>query len=178
MIDIESAVRASLDATGVPYELLPCDPDFADTANFCARYGYSPEQSVNTIVVVGKSEPRRYVACAVTAATRLDVNGAVRRRLGVRRTSFASAEETREITGMMIGGVTAFGLPADMPLWVDGAVMEPAFVILGGGSRSLKVKVSPTVFERMANAIVVPDLAVRVDGSRSADPETGTSGPG
>ena len=178
MTDIESAVKASLDATGLPYELLPCDPDFADTANFCARYGYTPEQSVNTILVVGKSEPRRYVACAVTAATRLDVNGAVRRRLGVRRTSFASAEETREITGMMIGGVTAFGLPPDVPLWVDSAVMEPEFVILGGGSRSLKVKVRPTVFERMANASVVPELALRVDGSRSADPGTGTSGPG
>jgi prolyl-tRNA editing enzyme YbaK/EbsC (Cys-tRNA(Pro) deacylase) len=178
VIDIEAAVRASLDATGMPYELLPCDPDFADTANFCARYGYTPEQSVNTIVVVGKSEPRRYVACAVTAATRLDVNGAVRRRLGVRRTSFASADETREITGMMIGGVTVFGLPADMPLWVDGAVMEPDFVILGGGSRSLKVKVSPKVFERMANASVVPDLALRADGSRSEDPGAGMPDPG
>jgi prolyl-tRNA editing enzyme YbaK/EbsC (Cys-tRNA(Pro) deacylase) len=178
VIDIESAVKAALDATGVPYELLPCDPAFADTANFCARYGYTPEQSVNTIVVVGKSEPRRYVACAVTAATRLDVNGAVRRRLGVRRTSFASAEETRDVTGMMIGGVTAFGLPAGLSLWVDAAVMEPEFVILGGGSRSLKVKVSPKVFEQMANVTVVPELALRADGSRSEDPGTGRPGPG
>jgi prolyl-tRNA editing enzyme YbaK/EbsC (Cys-tRNA(Pro) deacylase) len=178
VIDIESTVKASLDATGLPYELLPCDPDFADTVNFCARYGYTPEQSVNTIIVVGKSEPRRYVACAVTAATRLDVNGAVRRRLGVRRTSFASADETREMTGMMIGGVTAFGLPPDIPLWVDTAVMEPEFVILGGGSRSLKVKVSPKIFERMANTTIVPELALTADGSRSADPAAGTPGPG
>jgi prolyl-tRNA editing enzyme YbaK/EbsC (Cys-tRNA(Pro) deacylase) len=174
--DIESAVKEALDATGLPYELLPCDPDFADTVNFCARYGYRPEQSVNTIIVVGKSEPRRYVACAVTAATRLDVNGAVRSRLGVRRASFASADETRALTGMMIGGVTAFGLPADVPLWVDGAVMEPELVILGGGSRSLKVKVSPRIFERLANTSVVPELALKVDGSRPADPAVGRPG--
>ena len=111
-MDIEAQVKSALDAAGVPYELLPCDPDFADTAAFCERYGYTPEQSVNTIIVVGKVEPRRYVACAVTAATRLDVNGAVRKRLGVKKASFASADETRELTGMMIGGVTALALAA------------------------------------------------------------------
>jgi prolyl-tRNA editing enzyme YbaK/EbsC (Cys-tRNA(Pro) deacylase) len=158
---IEAAVRAALDATGLPYELIPCDPDFADTAAFCARYGYSPEQSVNTIVIVGKSEPRTYVVCAVTAVCRLDVNGLVRRRLGIRRASFASADETRELTGMMIGGVTPFALPADLPLWVDEEVMRQDSIILGGGSRSLKVKISPRVFERLPNASVVPGLAIR-----------------
>ena len=65
-MDIESQVKAALDATGVPYQLVPCDPDFADTAAFVEKYGYTAEQSVNTIVVVGKSDPRKYVACAVT----------------------------------------------------------------------------------------------------------------
>jgi prolyl-tRNA editing enzyme YbaK/EbsC (Cys-tRNA(Pro) deacylase) len=159
--DIEGAVRAALEATGVPYELVPCDPDFADTAAFCERYGYSPEQSVNTIVVVGKSEPRVYVACAVTAVCRLDVNGLVRRLLGVKRASFASAEETRELTGMMIGGVTAFGLPDGVRLWVDDGVMQQETIILGGGSRSLKVRIGPRVFERLHNVSVVPGLAIR-----------------
>jgi prolyl-tRNA editing enzyme YbaK/EbsC (Cys-tRNA(Pro) deacylase) len=177
-MDIEAAVKAALDATGLPYELLDCDPDFADTAAFCARYGYSPSQSVNTIVVVGKSEPRVYVACAVAADTRLDVNGTVRRRLGVKRASFASADETRALTGMMLGGVTALALPDGMPLWVDAGVMEQPEIILGGGSRSLKVKVTPRVFERLPNASIVPGLVVRPDGSRPEDPAAGTPGPG
>lgn len=157
---IEAAVVAALDESGVPYELMPCDPDFADTAAFCERYGVALEDSANTIIVVGKSDPRVYVACVVLATTKLDVNGAVRRRLGVKRASFASAEETVELTGMMIGGVTPFALPADVPLWVDSRVMDRATVVVGGGSRSLKVRLSPEVFRSMGGSEVVLDLAV------------------
>ncbi|HEY3483784.1 MAG TPA: hypothetical protein VGK49_00310, partial [Ilumatobacteraceae bacterium] len=81
-------------ATGHEFEVVPCDPALADTAAFCAAYGYRPDESANAIVVVGKSEPRVYVTCLVLATTRLDVNGAVRRRLGVKKASFASADET------------------------------------------------------------------------------------
>lgn len=157
--DVEAAVVRALDATGVQYEAMPCDPDFADTAAFCERYGVAPEDTANTIVVVGKSEPRTYVACVVLATNRLDVNGVVKRRLGIRKVSFASAEETRALTGMMIGGVTALALPQDLPLWVDSRVMVRPAVVLGGGSRSLKIRVTPEVFRHLPGTDVVDDLA-------------------
>ncbi|MEY2451298.1 MAG: hypothetical protein QOD92_872 [Acidimicrobiaceae bacterium] len=154
------AVLHALDQLGVEYEAMDCDPDFADTAAFCERYGVAPEDSANTIIVVGKGEPRVYVACVVLATTKLDVNGVVRRRLGVKRASFASADETAELTGMMIGGVTPFALPAGLPLWVDERVMKRPTVVVGGGSRSLKVRVTPAVFTSMSVTAVVPDLAI------------------
>ena len=157
-------MRLALDAVGLPYEALPCDPAFADTAAFCERYGVAPEDSANTIVVAGKGEPRRYAACVVLATTRLDVNGAVRRRLGVRKASFASAEETRDLTGMSIGGVTPLALDESLPVWVDARVMTRETIILGGGSRSLKIRVTPGLFERLAPAEIVPDLAVAAPG--------------
>jgi prolyl-tRNA editing enzyme YbaK/EbsC (Cys-tRNA(Pro) deacylase) len=157
---VESAVRSALDALGVPYEALPCDPAFADTAAFYERYAVAPEDSANTIVVAGKGEPRRYVACVVLATTRLDVNGTVRRRLGVRRASFASAQETGDLTGMSIGGVTPLALDDHLPVWVDERVMGRETIVLGGGSRSLKIRVTPKLFDRMPAAEVVPDLAV------------------
>src|SRR6185312_12757938 len=112
-----------------------------------------------TIIVVGKSDPRVYVACVVLATTRLDVNGAVRRRLGVKRASFASADETKELTGMMIGGVTPFSLPAGLPLWIDEGVLARPNVVVGGGSRSLKVRVEPNALLAVPRAEVVTDLA-------------------
>src|SRR6476646_11851980 len=112
----EEEVRARLDALGAEYEIVPCDPALADTAAFCEAYGYALEDSANTIVIVGKSEPRTYVACVVLASTRLDVNGAVRKKLGVKRASFADAPTTREITGMDIGGVNVVGLTHDFPV--------------------------------------------------------------
>src|SRR3954469_22634793 len=90
----EEDVRARLAELHVEHEIVPCDPALADTAAFCAEYGYELEDSANTIVIVGKSDPRRYVACLVLASTRLDVNGAVRAKLGVRRASFADADTT------------------------------------------------------------------------------------
>jgi prolyl-tRNA editing enzyme YbaK/EbsC (Cys-tRNA(Pro) deacylase) len=160
-------MKSVVDAlAGIEHELIDCDPDFADTAAFCERYGVVPEDSANTIVVVGKSEPRRYVACVVLATTRLDVNGAVRRRLRVKKASFASAEETTALTDMMIGGVTPFALPDDLPLWIDAAVMTRPSVVVGGGSRSLKIRVAPSALAALANADVVDGLAQPTEAPR------------
>ena len=72
-------------ATGETYEIVPCDPDLADTTAFCEAYGYRLDQSANAIIVVGKGEPRIYVCCLVLATTRLDVNGVVRKKSVARR---------------------------------------------------------------------------------------------
>jgi prolyl-tRNA editing enzyme YbaK/EbsC (Cys-tRNA(Pro) deacylase) len=153
------ALAVRLDALGVPYELFPCDPALADTAAFCAAYGFDPDQSANTILVMGKSDPPRYAACVVLATTRLDVNRAVRDKLGTRKASFAPPEVTRELTGMEIGGVTVFGLPDGMPIWVDGRVMQRDRIVLGGGSRSWKVIGPPAILARLPGVEVVDDLA-------------------
>ena len=158
--DIEQRVALELEALGVPYERIEIDPAFADTAEFCERYDFPLESSANTILVASKKEPRRWAACVVRADTRLDVNHRVRALLGVRKLSFARAEQTVERTGMMIGGVTVFALPDDLPIYVDARLIERDWIILGGGSRSLKIKIAPAVFERMPRAEVVEDLAL------------------
>ena len=148
-----------LEALGVPYDLVECNPEFADTALFCERYGYSMEASANAICVVGKSAERPMACCVVLASTRLDVNGVVRRRLGTRKASFADAAETVERTGMLIGGVTPFGLPEDLPVWIDSRVMGCDQVIVGGGSRDCKILCPPSSLAAFPNAEVVENLA-------------------
>ncbi|MHB8575085.1 MAG: YbaK/EbsC family protein [Dehalococcoidia bacterium] len=153
------AVRRQLDGLGVPYEVMDCDPALADTAAFCAAYGVPLEDSANTILVAGKADPPRYAACVVLATTRLDVNRSVRQRLGVRKASFAVPEETRALTGMELGGVTVFGLPADLPLWVDSRVLQRERIVLGGGDRSCKVAAAPAILLALPNVEVLDDLA-------------------
>ena len=163
MDDHDPAGRAwlieHLDALGVGYELFACDPALADTAAFCAAYGFDPEDSANTIVVIGKSEPPRYAACVTLAPYRLDVNRAVRDRLGTRKASFAPSEVTADLTGMQIGGVTVFGLPAELPIWVDSRVMARERIVLGGGSRSWKVVATPAILQALPGVDVVDGLA-------------------
>jgi len=160
---MSDAVLDAAAATGTTFEVVPCAPELADTAAFCETYGYRLEQSANAIVVVGKGDPRIYVCCLVLATTRLDVNGVVRKRLGRKKASFASAEETAEITGMQIGGVTPYGLPADLPLWIDSRIMDVDDVIVGGGSRDRKLLVPPTSLAALPSADVVVDLAKPVE---------------
>lgn len=147
-----------LDSLGVVYEIIPCDPALADTAHFCEAYGYPLADSANTIVVAGKSDPAVYAACVVLATTRLDVNRVVKKRLGVRKASFANSHDTEQLTGMSIGGVTPFGLPSDLPLWVDGLVMTRGRIILGGGGRDRKILAPPSILTA-AGAVVVDGLA-------------------
>ena len=172
---------ALLAPLGVPYELFACDPALADTAAFCVAYGFSPGESANTLIVVGKSEPRRYAACVVLATHRLDVNRTVRERLGARKASFASGDETIALTGMAIGGVTPFGLPPDLPILIDAAVMGRDRVVLGGGSRNWKVIAPPSILLALPSAEVVEGLAtpgrlgVEPD-ERSAEGQAGRGG--
>jgi prolyl-tRNA editing enzyme YbaK/EbsC (Cys-tRNA(Pro) deacylase) len=139
--------------------VVPCDPALADTAAFCEAYGYAMEDSANTIVVAGKADPPRYAACVLLATTRLDVNGTVRRRLGTRKASFAGADTTLALTGMALGGVTAVGLPGDVPLWVDAAVLGRERVVLGGGSRARKLLAPPALLLALPGVEVVEGLA-------------------
>ena len=157
--DVEGMVTASLEGLGAPFELMRIDPAFADTAAFCEKYGIPLDHSGNTIIVASKKEPKQYCACLVLATTRLDVNHTVRRLLGASRVSFATAEETQALTGMMLGGVTLLALPPDLPVYVDGRIMALDYVILGGGSRSSKIRIAPDALQRLPNVTVVEGLA-------------------
>jgi prolyl-tRNA editing enzyme YbaK/EbsC (Cys-tRNA(Pro) deacylase) len=154
----EELVIIALQKLDVPYELIEIDPAFADTAAFCEKYGYPVERSCNTIIVASKKEPKKYCACSVLAHTRLDVNKCVTRLLGVSKASFASAEEMAALTGMQAGGVTPFSLPPEVPLFIDDRIPALDWIILGGGGRSLKIKTSPEVFQKLG-ATAVAGLA-------------------
>ena len=135
------------------------DPHFANTALFCREYGYDMEASANCILVASKTGERTYVACLVPATRRLDVNGTVRRLMGVRKASFAAPEDAVALTGMLPDGVTPFGLPEDVPVFVDEQLLQFERVIVGGASRSLKLEVATEVFSRMPAAQIVAGLS-------------------
>lgn len=146
---------ADLDQVGV----VEIDPELADTADFCQRYESPLERSANCVVVAGKrSGELRYAGCLVLATTRTDVNGIVKRRLDVRKASFAPMADAVSLTGMEYGGITAFGLPESWPLLVDQAVADADVVVVGSGSRHSKLLVPGEVLTRLPAAEVVSGL--------------------
>lgn len=152
-------VITELERLGLEYEVMDCDPDLADTAAFCEAYDVPLEKSANAILVASRKPEGHNAVCVVLAHTRLDVNGTVRKRLGVRKVSFAPADVTKEITGQEIGGVTIFGLPEGLPVWIDSRVMDCDWVIVGAGSRSAKIKLDPSQLQGVDGYEVVDGLA-------------------
>lgn len=147
-----------LASLGADFEAMDCDPSLADTAAFCAHYDVPLSHSANAIIVKRKRGEARFGVVLVLATSRVN-NRAIRKLLETSKASFATAEETIEQTGMMIGGVTPFGLRADLPIWIDAAVAALPWCIVGGGSRSLKLKLAPSVIADLPNATVVDELA-------------------
>ena len=98
----------------------------------------------------------------VLEKTRLDVNRTGRDLMGVKKVSFDAPDLTAEVTGMVMGGVTPFGRPEGLPLFVDAAVTAHPWVIVGGGTRDMKVRIDPEVFARMPDTTVVEGLATRL----------------
>ncbi|MEQ3554579.1 YbaK/EbsC family protein [Pseudonocardia nematodicida] len=136
------------------------DPDLADTAAFCAAYGSAPDTSANCVVVAGKRAGEvRYAACVVLATTRADVNGAIKRRLDVRKASFAPMDDAVGLTGMAYGGITPIGLPEAWPLWLSPGVAASDAVVIGSGTRAGKLAVSGELLAALPNAEIVDDLA-------------------
>ncbi len=143
----------------IEYTVIQCDPTLADTQVFCEHYGYSIDESVNAILIASKKKEQKFAVCLVPAKFRLDVNKTVRKKLGASRISFASPEVTRELTGMELGGVTPFGLPQHVPVWIDSRVMDCEQIILGSGNRSSKIALSPAMLLKIPNVEVMTDLA-------------------
>ena len=161
----EPSVIADLERHDLEYEVMDCDPDLADTAAFCEAYDIPLEKSANAILVASRKPEGHHALCVVLANTNLDVNKTVRKKLGVRKVSFAPPELTKELTGQEIGGVTIFGIPDSVPVWLDSRVMDQDWVIVGAGTRSAKIKLDPSQLRDLDGFEVVDGLAKDPDSA-------------
>jgi prolyl-tRNA editing enzyme YbaK/EbsC (Cys-tRNA(Pro) deacylase) len=151
------AVLPAAHAAGVG--VAPIDPELADTAAFCEAYGSPLDASANCVVVAGRrSGEERFAACMVLATTRADVNGVVRKRLDVRKASFAPMDTAVELTGMAYGGITPLGLPPEWPVLLDPAVAAAPELVIGSGIRGSKILIPGRTLAVLPGAEVVENL--------------------
>ncbi|MFE5629964.1 YbaK/EbsC family protein [Streptomyces sp. NPDC056543] len=162
---VAAAVRAwqgSVPADQLLY--VDTDPEIADTAVFVEHHGQDLlDRSANCVIVAGKrGEETTLAACLVRSATRVDVNGVVRRHLGARKARFADMAIATGESGMEYGGITPIGLPADWPLLVDASVVDTDWVLVGSGRRRGKLILPGKAFAELPGAVVLEGLGVDV----------------
>ncbi|HEV2451870.1 MAG TPA: YbaK/EbsC family protein [Streptosporangiaceae bacterium] len=158
---LASPVSAGLDAAGAwdRTGVAEIDPEVADTAAFCERYAVPPTESANCVVVTGRrGGVERFAACVVLATTRADVNGLARRRLDVRKASFAPMDVAVAETGMEYGGITPVGLPGGWPILIDAAVAASPRVVVGSGVRRSKLTLPGALLAALPGAEVLDGL--------------------
>ena len=121
----------------------------------------APEESANCVVIAGRrGGETSYAACMVAATTRADVNGLVRRHMGVRKASFGPVDEVTALTGMEYGGITPIGLPGQWPVLVDADVAKLGNAVIGSGIRGSKLWLPGRLLAELPGAEVLPGLGV------------------
>jgi prolyl-tRNA editing enzyme YbaK/EbsC (Cys-tRNA(Pro) deacylase) len=137
------------------------DPALADTAQFCETYGVTLEESANCVIIAAKrGSDVSYAACMVTATTRADVNGLVRRHLGAKKASFGPMDIVTSMTGMEYGGITPIGLPESWPILLDPLVAKSPSVVIGSGIRRSKLWLPGHLLAELPGAQILPGLGV------------------
>ncbi len=153
----ELLAAATWEALGdLPAYAAAIDPGLADTAAFCAEYDVPMAASANCVIVLGKrGGDSSYAAVLVLADDRADVNGVIRKHLGVRKISFASQDDAVGATGMEYGGITPIGLPAEWPVLIDEAVVAAGLVVIGSGIRASKILIEGAELAKLPTATVL-----------------------
>ncbi|SPF67923.1 Aminoacyl-tRNA editing domain [Propionibacterium ruminifibrarum] len=141
-------------------QVFAIDPALSDTEALCRAYGEDESTCANCVIVRGRrGEDVRTAACLALATTRVDVNRLVRRRLDVRKCSFAPMDDAVAESGMEYGAITPVGLPAAWPIWIDSAVAAADQVCIGAGTRAAKLIVPGRSLLALPGAELVEHLA-------------------
>ena len=131
------------------------DPESADTAQFCERYGMPLATSANCVVVATKRGGQvSCAACVVLATDRVDVNGTVRRHL-VRERPPSHRWTRPPVRPAWSTGITPLGLPSGWPVLVDTAVVDTPEVVVGSGLRRSKLLVPGKLLSELPGAEVI-----------------------
>ncbi len=139
------------------------DPANADTDVLCEAYDLPLDVMGNAVLVLGRRAGEEHRACCMTLAhRRVDVNNVVRRRMGVRKASFAPMDVAVAESGMEYGGITPVGLPPQWPVWVDAALTATPHLCIGSGIRGSKLVVPGAALLNLPGAELVEGLTHEV----------------
>jgi len=153
MNDLSTKITRLLDAEDIPYTLLKHSEPVFTVETAAAQRGVIMEEMVKSILLREKSGLRRYVMACVLGAMRLDYK-AVRMHLGGdwKRLTFARGEEIENVTGYVMGAVAPLGLPDDVPVVFDVAIIECVNVNISSGDPMAGIEMEPGDLVRLAGA--------------------------
>ena len=90
----------------------------------------------------------------VSAARKID-SGAIKRHFGLKKLRFATADELRDLTGLVPGSVPPFGEPVlPFELFVDPSVLENDRIAFNAGSLTDSIILATADYQQVARPVV------------------------
>jgi Cys-tRNA(Pro) deacylase len=134
------------------FEALEFEPGSTPTAVSAAeRIGVEVGQIAKSILLKGKND--RYYMVVMPGDRKLN-NAKLKEALGV-KTRMATAEETKQITGFLPGGVCPFGVD-DVPVFIDEALSQYETVYPAAGNNASGVPMKFDDLVRITGGTVSP----------------------
>lgn len=147
---VYDSIVAMLNAAGVPYRAVHHEPTYTSEASARAR-GEDVRLGGKALLVKGGDVFRLFV---LSAALKLDAD-ALKRHLGVRKTRFATAEELKELTGLVPGSVPPFGRPIlPFDLFIDESITRNEKIAFNAGSLTDSLILATADYLRVAGGEV------------------------
>lgn len=142
-------------------EVAEIDPGSAGGTEFCDRYGFAYHEGANCVLVeASRSGQVTYAACVITPGSRTDLNGLVRKHLGMRRVTLIPKDVAVSRTGMEYGSMTAVGLPKDWRVLVDARLSAAPRIIMGSGRVNSKLRLPGHLLLEVCRGESISDLAL------------------
>ena len=154
---IHESIRNLLHEHGAPFREVHHEPTHTSEESARAR-GEDIRIGGKALLIKTGDVFRLFV---LSAALRVD-SAAIRRRFGERRSRFATADELRELTGLVPGGVPPFGRPIlPFDLFVDESIAANERIAFNAGSLTDSIIMSVEDYLRVAR----PEVFMFADAS-------------
>ena len=140
------AIRKTLDDGKITYRHVHHEATHTSEQSAAAR-GESIQIGGKALLMKVGGEYRLFV---LSAALRLD-SAAIHKRFGIKRARFATADELREMTGLVPGSVPPFGRPIlPFDLFVDESILRNDRIAFNAGSLTDSIIMSVEDYVRIA----------------------------
>ncbi|NOY15008.1 MAG: hypothetical protein GXP43_02215 [bacterium] len=123
------------------------------------RGGYSLHQGAKALIlkVYLKDKKTKFIMLVLAGDAVVD-RKKLKRRLGIKSSRFATADEVKEITkGVLPGGIPPFGGLFGLETYLDDSILDNQKIVFNAGDRCFSVGMKLTDYQTISGAVVLTD---------------------
>jgi len=148
-MNVVEEIKNLLDKNKISYKIFEHEP--TPTSEIASRVRGTPlERGAKALVLRSRG---RFLMCVLPGNRKIDFRK-VKKMIGSRKLSLATAEEVKNITNCVIGGVPPFGNLFNIPVYVDKRLLNNEFIDFNAGLQTISIEMKSDDLVRIINPIL------------------------